>query len=479
LAVCDANCQGSRQRLGLLLQLIAALRILDAPEARRRSLAWHELLQVADGICEEHGLDYGEVDLMGGSSDLTRGFAYDSVGALLNLLSDFGALNVPGGSVTPLAQADERTRAVPAITPLGRWAAEALAASLPRPVAPDASPAEAIAATVIAPREARTAAVDDWLDARKPDVAVRELMEAADPMPARMRTAAVETARMTGREGLPGWAAIAEAAETWPNSACRARAELRLWETADAGVAPSFDSADRHWLAVEAAAAALEPAAAIADQGADEALSRLWEAAGQKDSIDGVLAWARASGHPEAIQVSDAITALVASGAPLTVRQGIQLKVALRHSRPPIWRTVQAPLMFSLGDLHRIIQVLFGWDGDHLHDFTVGTTHYSDPFFDLEETDDEEEARLRDAFPAGARKPVMYEYDLATSWVHEITREKVFDIDPAQAYPVCVAFGGEQPVEYEDEDEDPDDDQPAGGEPFNLASVNAALSPVD
>jgi hypothetical protein len=248
-------------------------------------------------------------------------------------------------------------------------------------------------------------------------------------------------------------------------------------------VVPSLNAADSYWLAVEAAAAALEEklggsshaaarkaTGAIVDQGADEALCRLWEAAEETDSIDGVLAWARASGHPEATQVSDAITALAASGSPLTVRQVIQLKVVLRHSRPPIRRSVQVPLLFTLGDLHRIVQVLFGWEGGHLHDFTVGTTRYSDPFFDLDDTEDEDDARLRDAFPAGARKPVLYEYDLGESWIHEITREKVFEINPAQVYPACVAFSGDQPVEYADED------QSAGREPFSLATVNAALA---
>jgi len=247
----------------------------------------------------------------------------------------------------------------------------------------------------------------------------------------------------------------------------------------DTGVVPSPDAADWHWLAVEAAAAALDPVEATADQGADEALCRLWAAAGETDSIDGVLAWARASGHPEATRVSGAITALAASGAPLTVRQGIQLKVTLRHSRPPTWRSVQVPLLFTLGDLHRVIQVLFGWDGDHLHQFAVGTTRYSDPFFGLDETEDEEEARLRDAFPAGGRKPVRYEYDFGASWVHEITREKVFEIGPAEPRPACVAFSGEQPVEYAveyDEGEYSAEDQQNRKEPFTLAAVNAALA---
>jgi hypothetical protein len=89
--------------------------------------------------------------------------------------------------------------------------------------------------------------------------------------------------------------------------------------------------------------------------------------------------------------------------------------------------------------------VLFGWDDDHLHEFTVGGTRYSDVFSRLEEVKDEEDARLRDAFPLGAGKPVLYEYDFGGSWIHEITREKAFSIDPAQSY---QAFPGEQPIEY-------------------------------
>jgi len=502
LAVCDATCQAADRSLGLRLQLLALLRILRGPQARRQQPAYHEFLTVAAGICAEYGLDYGEVDLTGGTSDLSRSFQYDVVGAVLDLLADFGAVTLPAGGATPLARSDRSTRALPVITPLGEWAAEALAATLPRAVAPDASPAEVITAAAQATPEDRRAIVRRWLDARRPEVAVRELLEAANPMSARLRAAALDAARMTDRDGVPGWDAIARDAEAWPNSARHARAELRLWEMDASGVVPPLDAADSHWLAVEAAAAALaelqelegkaadsgqvasEGSTARVDQGADEALCRLWEAADEADTIDGVLAWARASGHPEAMRLSGAITALAASGAPLTVRQGIQLKVALRYSRPPIWRSVQVPLLFTLGDLHRIIQVLFGWDGDHLHEFTVGGIRYSDPFFGLEETEDEEDTRLRDAFPAGARKPVLYEYDFGASWLHEITREKVFKLDPARSYPACVAFRGEQPVEYENEydgddedgDEYPDGDQQAGREPFNLAAVNAAFT---
>ena len=53
------------------------------------------------------------------------------------------------------------------------------------------------------------------------------------------------------------------------------------------------------------------------------------------------------------------------------------------------------PATATLGDLHVVIQVLFGWDGDHLHLFQIGKKQYSDPFVNLEETGDEDAVRIR------------------------------------------------------------------------------------
>jgi hypothetical protein len=46
-----------------------------------------------------------------------------------------------------------------------------------------------------------------------------------------------------------------------------------------------------------------------------------------------------------------------------------QLKVALRDTSPPIWRRVTVPADTSLGCLHDIVQVCFGWNDSHLHAF--------------------------------------------------------------------------------------------------------------
>jgi hypothetical protein len=151
------------------------------------------------------------------------------------------------------------------------------------------------------------------------------------------------------------------------------------------------------------------------------------------------------------------------------VDQVIQIKVALARWRPPIWRRVLVPAATTLGGLHRVIQILYGWDGDHLHDFAVGDRRYSDPFFGLEEVTDEEELRVPEAFQAGAKK-IVYTHDFGTGWQHEITLEERHERQPGQPYPVCIAFSGDSPAEYWDEDD------PSDPEPFNLSEVNHRLA---
>jgi hypothetical protein len=300
---------------------------------------------------------------------------------------------------------------------------------------------------------------DSWLDARDPADAVREILSAAEEMPSRLRVVALELAEMTGEDGWPAWREIA-GDEARPYAARHARVFLFSM-----GQGPEPARADWQWVGTEAAAAALHEA------GPDEALCCIWDTIDGDNDIANRLAEVRASGHPEAEHVASSVEAFAASGVPLTIRQGVQLKVALKHAKPPVWRSVQLPLTATLGDLHAAIQVLFGWDGDHLHVFHAGGVRYSDPFYELEGTEDEEEARLRDAFPPGGPK-ITYVYDFGADWVHEITRQKMITLEPGQDYPVCVAFGGNSPVEY------PSGDEPEKPEPFDRAAVNTTLAGI-
>ncbi|HLQ53330.1 MAG TPA: plasmid pRiA4b ORF-3 family protein, partial [Streptosporangiaceae bacterium] len=291
-----------------------------------------------------------------------------------------------------------------------------------------------------------------WLAERRPAEAAREILAAAEGMSPLLRGVAVGVVQRLGEDALPAWRELTAAPRVGPH----ARAVLAAWEQ---GPAPA--DADWDWLAVEAAAAALQ------DKGPDDALSRVWESMPGTD-LDTCLAQVRATGHPDAAALSRAVAEFAASGAPRSIDQVAELKVSLSGSRPPIWRRVRLPTTATLADLHQVILVLFGWDGDHLHLFQAGKKQYSDPFVSLEGTADDNAVRVRDVLTPGGK--IGYTYDLGACWEHQIALEQIVTRDPDQDYPVCVAYKGDSPVEYWSEDD------PEEPEPFNLAEVNRKLA---
>lgn len=139
-----------------------------------------------------------------------------------------------------------------------------------------------------------------------------------------------------------------------------------------------------------------------------------------------------------------------------------QLKVTLAGIHPPVWRRVLVPSMQTLADLHEILQIVMGWQNEHLHEFMAPcpgeknlTTRrarrtalrfvpFVDPmgfpmeWIDAEEETDESTVRLEDVAPA-ARSHLIYTYDLGDAWEHDIVVEKILAADPEVQYPVCIA----------------------------------------
>jgi len=431
---------------GFLVLVLALLNVLQDEDAPAGRGLLREVLEEADEICDEHDLDADVHDALSGLSS----HGMPRIEGLTALLADFGMI----------ATARPAASKAPAVTPLGEWAASRLAEEVcPVPLDAGLTAEELIEGVANFSADERETLADSWLDARDPADAVREILSAAEDMPSRLRVVALELAEMTGEDGWPAWREIA-GDDARPHAARHARVFL-----SSMGQGPEPARADWQWVGTEAAAAALYEA------GADEALCCIWDTIDGDDDIAKRLAEVRASGHPEAEHLASSVEAFAASGAPLTIRQGVQLKVALKYAKPPVWRSVQLPLTATHGDLHAAIQVLFGWDGDHLHVFHAAGVRYSDPFYELEGTEDEEDARLRDAFPPGWPK-ITYGYDFGADWIHEITRQKMITLEPGQDYPVCVAFGGNSPVEY------PSEDEPEEPEPFDQAAVNTALAAI-
>jgi hypothetical protein len=116
-----------------------------------------------------------------------------------------------------------------------------------------------------------------------------------------------------------------------------------------------------------------------------------------------------------------------------------RLRIELTGSSPLIWRLVNVPLDFSLGQLHEVIQVVMPWDDYHLHEFMVGNKHYGEP--DPEagiDFLDEDDITLEQVFK-GKINEIEYIYDFGDGWQHSITCESVFPAElDIEDYPICI-----------------------------------------
>jgi hypothetical protein len=361
------------------------------------------------------------------------------------------------------------------LTELGRWAAARLQEKLAEPDE-ELTAAELIAYLADSAEDERDEDAWAWLDAQPdPAEAARQLLTAAAPMEPRMRWIAADVVELLQEEALPVWREMTAVPGIGPH------ARFALF-TMEAG--PEPNDGEWLWLAVESAAVAL------AERGPDEAVTVLWETLPAEklaaDDLEHRLAVVRATDHPSALSLAAAIANFVASAGTdsLSVNQCLQLKVSLARRRPPIWRTVLIPATANLAALHRVIQALYGWDGDHLHAFRVRRATYSDPSFSLEETRDEYTMRVLAALNAGGGK-ITYEYDFGASWIHEIALQKKAPREPGADYPFCVRYSGNSPVEYPEEgiwysdDGEPVEAGPAKPEPLDLAAVNRRLGALE
>ena len=117
-----------------------------------------------------------------------------------------------------------------------------------------------------------------------------------------------------------------------------------------------------------------------------------------------------------------------------------QLKVTLRHTKPPIWRRLEVRGDTTLGHLHDVLQVAMGWTDSHLHQFVVDGAIYGTPDPDWD-VDVKNEARVR--LDEVLRKPkdaLVYEYDFGDGWEHTVVLEKVLPREPGRhRYPVVTA----------------------------------------
>jgi hypothetical protein len=103
-------------------------------------------------------------------------------------------------------------------------------------------------------------------------------------------------------------------------------------------------------------------------------------------------------------------------------------------------------------EVHRVLQIAFAWDDDHMHEFRVGKhirigKKIDEQFgwFDRDELYDESEVQLQQV--VGLAPSFTYIYDFGDYWAHTIKVGKPMFV-PEE--PVAVCTGGEGSSPWED-----------------------------
>lgn len=135
-----------------------------------------------------------------------------------------------------------------------------------------------------------------------------------------------------------------------------------------------------------------------------------------------------------------------------------QFKIQLEGvSKPPVWRKVEVPANFTFEQLHKVIQIVFGWGDYHLWRFEPHAKGYRHPAFRIEHSDPEDvfgsdwfaerlepdETRLDQIIPVTPN--LVYLYDFGDDWKHLIKLEGILDEDRSRA--VLVKGKGATPPE--------------------------------
>jgi hypothetical protein len=116
-----------------------------------------------------------------------------------------------------------------------------------------------------------------------------------------------------------------------------------------------------------------------------------------------------------------------------------QLRVVVSGVSPLIWRRLLVTGETTIAALHAILQTAFGWNDDHLHEFTIhgtgyGISYVGGPGF----RDDARTVRLAD-LGLRATERFTYEYNLAVPWRLDLRVEKILTAEPGKRYPRCIA----------------------------------------
>lgn len=131
-----------------------------------------------------------------------------------------------------------------------------------------------------------------------------------------------------------------------------------------------------------------------------------------------------------------------------------QLRIWIRGISPAIWRRLLIRSDSTIADLHQTLQVAFGWEDWHLHEFLIRGKRYGvgkigptrPDEHGMTFRDNPHHIQLGD-FQFRDKERFIYEYDFYAAWEHEVRVEKRLSIDKKKTYPCCIGGARQGPPE--------------------------------
>ena len=123
-----------------------------------------------------------------------------------------------------------------------------------------------------------------------------------------------------------------------------------------------------------------------------------------------------------------------------------RLLVQLDNVSPAIRRRIEVPLNMHLDRLHRVMQIVMGWEDYHLYEFSIGRSiRYGepDPDWDFPESTilPARGASLGDLLARipGKSKKFTYVYDFGDDWRHTVKLETLIAAEAEVSYPRLIS----------------------------------------
>jgi hypothetical protein len=129
-----------------------------------------------------------------------------------------------------------------------------------------------------------------------------------------------------------------------------------------------------------------------------------------------------------------------------------RLAITLDEVKPPVRRRLEVPLALRLDRLHRVFQIVMGWENYHLYEFRVGRDiaygipdpDWASPGEGLRPAD---KATLADLLAQTRTGRFKYIYDFGDDWQHTVKLEARAAPEPGTTYPRLLSAQGRCPPE--------------------------------